>query len=285
MKYVFLNGRQVPEADALISVQDRGFRYGDGVFETIPVHDGIPYLWEYHRERLAGGLEALRIACDLQDMREHTLLLLKANGVTEGLLRIQISRGSGSRGYLPSLPASPPTIVIETSERPAPPPDAVTLWLSAVERIPPRALPTRHKLAQGLGSILARMEARDHGYFDALQLGEGGSVAEAGSANIFWRKDGTLFTPSLASGALAGVTRRRIIELSPYPVREGIWAMAHLKGADDVILTNAALGVIAVKKLQPEECSWPGTELARELNELRNQDIDGYTRQTSESLA
>jgi branched-chain amino acid aminotransferase len=285
MKYVVLNGRRVTETEALIPVSDRGFRFGDGVFETIPVHAGVPYLWEYHMERLAGGLEALHIRCDRSDMRPQALALLADNGVDEGLIRIQISRGTGSRGYLPSFPSPVPTVVMETMERAAPLVEAVTLWLSEREKTSPRALPTRYKLAQGLNSTLARMEAAANGHHDALQLGDGGAIAEAGSANIFWRKDGALYTPSLACGALAGVTRRRMLELSPYPIHEGAYGLSDLAAADAVVLTNATQGVAAVHRLLPAACSWASRALAHELNLLRSQDIKQYVRQARESLA
>lgn len=285
MKYVSLNATLVTEPEARIPVKDRGFRFGDGVFETLPVHDGVPYLWEYHMERLSSGLDALHIRCDTRDLRRQGLVLLEANGATNGLLRIQISRGSGSLGYLPSSPSSAPTVVIDTEKRPPAPSGAVTLWLSGFEKISLRALPTNHKLAQGLSSTLARMEAAVHGHHDALQLAEGGVIAEAAAANIFWRREGTLYTPSLACGVLAGITRRRLIELSPYPVREGAYDLREIAHADAVVLTNAAYGIVAVGRLLPAGYSWTSMALADELNVLRTQDIKQYTRQARELLA
>jgi branched-subunit amino acid aminotransferase/4-amino-4-deoxychorismate lyase len=285
MTHVYLNDALVEEAQALISVNDRGFRFGDGVFETIPVYGGLPYLWEYHIQRLAGGLDALRIHYSTENLLGAALLLLKANCVAEGLLRIQISRGTGSRGYLPVSPAPRPTLVLQTRERPAPAGEPATLWLSGYEKISARALPVQFKLAQGLNSILARMDALEHGCHDALQLSAEGYVSEAGAANIFWRKGRALHTPSLSCGALAGITRRRIIELSPSSAREGQYRLADLRAADAVILTNAATLATPVARLSPQANSWESAAFADEINAMINKDILQYTRRMRESLA
>jgi branched-chain amino acid aminotransferase len=284
MIYAHINGALIEEAHATVSVNDRGFRFGDGVFETIPVSNAMPYLWEYHEKRLIGGLESLKIPYNTQTLLAHALALISANKVSEGILRIQISRGSGSKGYLPSSSNPTPTLVMQTQKRPEPVETAI-LWLSAYEKISPRSLPTHYKLAQGLSSTLARMEASEHQCHDALQLAEGGMVSEASSANIFWRKDRVLYTPSLACGALAGVTRQRLIEIAPYRLQEGKYLLDDLIKADAVILTNASYGATAINALLPKNVHWDSSALAQEINALRNKDIEEYTSQLRESLA
>lgn len=282
--HVHINGALVEVEEASIAADDRGFRFGDGVFETIAVYGGIPYLWEYHMERLSGGLEALKIRCTIATLLPHVMSLLTANIVYDGIVRIQISRGVGSQGYLP-IPPQSPTLVMHTLARPVPLSQPVTLWLSAHEKISPKALPTRYKLAQGVSSTLARLEAAEHDCYDALQLGPGGIIAETSSANIFWRKDGTLYTPTLDSGALGGVTRRRSMELSPYPVREGAYTLYDLAGAEAAILTNASSGVIPIAALK-EHVSFPQSrELAEAMGALREADIRRDTAHLRESLA
>jgi len=285
MTYALVNGAFIEENTATISINDRGFRFGDGLFETIPVYDGLPYLWEYHMERLAGGLKALSISCDTRDLLQQALVLLKSNAVIHSLLRIQISRGVGSQGYLPAPGTLSPTIVMQTLDCPASPPSAVTLWLSSFQKPSTNSLPVRYKLAQGVNSMLARMEAADHNCFDALQPGEGNCVGEASSANIFWLREGRLHTPSLACGVLAGITRRRIIELSPHPISEGSYTLDDMAAADAVILTNASLGAVAVNSLLPLGKTWESTAFAATINTLRNRDIRKHTGQLRESLA
>jgi len=271
MAKLFINDVLTDEDAAFIPVDDRGFRFGDGVFETIPVHRGRPYLWQYHGERLEAGLKALSIACALQGLGAQVTQLLQENQVAQGLVRIAISRGVGSQGYLPAS-QSPPT-VIQTMQRPALPAQEASLWLSSLEKISPRALPTACKLAQGVNATLARMEASIQHCHEALQLNSEGFIAEASAANIFWLAGGKLYTPSLHSGALAGVTRRRMMELSPYPVEEGNYTLEHLKAAESVMLTNASLGIVPVQSLQPLGLKWENTGLAETFSTLRRQDI------------
>jgi branched-subunit amino acid aminotransferase/4-amino-4-deoxychorismate lyase len=281
--YAFVNGALVETAKATIPIGDRGFRFGDGIFETIPVYEGLPYLWEAHLARMTGGLAALHMDCNTDTLLNQALKLLKANTLHRGLLRIQISRGEGSRGYLPT--GSIPTVIIETLAAPAAPLEPVSLRLSSLRKISPNALPTHFKLAQGLSSTLARMEAAEHGAYDALLLSETGHVSETSSANIFWRTNGRLYTPSLDTGALAGVTRQRIIDRFFGPVEEGRFTLESLQNAEAVVLTNAGLGAIAACEVVSAAAFAHSTSLADEINAMRNSDIAQYIAQLRESLA
>ncbi|MBV8939250.1 MAG: aminotransferase class IV, partial [Alphaproteobacteria bacterium] len=98
---VYLNDRFVPAGEASVSVQDRGFRFGDGVFETIALRRGEPYQWAFHMQRLEAGLAALRISFNTAPLLGICTELLARNGAESGLLRIAVSRGVGSQGYLP----------------------------------------------------------------------------------------------------------------------------------------------------------------------------------------
>ena len=250
-RFTCLNGSFVLAHRAAVAVADRGFRFGDGVFETIRVARGVPLYWDAHMERLAGGLRALRIELDITTLEPHARKLLHKNEGVEGFLRIAISRGAGSRGYAPHPPGMPASWAIEwTAQGHAAPPPA-TLHLSSIARIPPQCLPTGSKLAQGLNSTLAIMEAKGHHADEALQLATDGAIAEASGANIFWLKGGTLFTPTLETGCLAGITRENLLRLSPLPtriVREGLSA---LNEAEAVMLTNSRVGVWPVASLDP----------------------------------
>jgi branched-subunit amino acid aminotransferase/4-amino-4-deoxychorismate lyase len=270
MPKILINSQFFEHKEALIHVEERGFRFGDGVFETIGIYGGLPYLWHYHQERLEAGLRALRITFDTHALLLQAMGLLVANRVKEGLLRISISRGVGSRGYLPLQ--SIPTLVMETLPYAQAPKEAM-LWLSSYEKISPRALPTHCKLAQGLNSTLARMEATENNCYDALQRSMHGHIAETSSANIFWLTENVLFTPSLATGALGGTTRRRICELSLYKVEEGEYSVDALRSAEAVIITNAAVGIVAVSGLNPLGLEWQSDALAENFIELRKRDI------------
>lgn len=249
--FTCLNGRFVLAHRAAVSVADRGFRFGDGVFETLRVARGIPYQWDLHMARLMGGLAALSIIPPAVDLQEYARRLLVKNNAREGFLRISISRGSGSRGYAPYPPGMPASWVIEWIDGISAPSHPCRLWLARAAKIPPQCLPGEYKLAQGLNSTLALMEAHKNDCDEALQLSPEGMLSEAAGANIFWLKDMQLFTPALDSGCLAGTTREAVMRLSPLPVQVVRAGLSALEGAEAMFLTNCRVGIWPVAVLEP----------------------------------
>lgn len=273
MTYAIVNGGLHPVEEARVSIRDRGFRFGDGVFETIALHNGVPYQFAWHMARLSRGLEALKIGFDPATLQPLCRRLLHRNAARAGALRIQITRGEGSRGYLPEGGGAP-TVVIETSPPPPPPPESATLWLSGHRKISPRALPVSVKLCQGVNATLARLEAQSHGCFEALMLNERGQPCEAGSANLFWARENRLYTPPLSCGLLEGSTRAALLRLCE--VTEAETTLEELQQADALLLTASSYGVLAAGALQPQGHHWPDRALAlrlqRRLMEDREQD-------------
>lgn len=256
----------------MVSVRDRGFRFGDGVFETIRVAGGSLYQWNLHCQRLKEGLRALHIPLEIDQLEGKALELLKKNGFTEGFLRIAISRGQGSVGYLPAIDGAP-TLVMETVA-PAPRIETpVSLWLSQYRKIPGQCLPAGVKTMQGLQSTLARMEAKENSCFEALLLDMHGHICEGSSGNIFWRVGETLYTPSLTTGALPGTMRAAVIRLSPYPVIQGEFTLDVLAQAEEVFLTNVAWVVVPVVRLLPVNDEWQEHLLADVLYEKVMEDM------------
>ncbi len=243
-----LNGSFVPTSEAKLPIADRGFRFGDGVFETMHVEGRVPYQWEVHLKRLRDGLKALRIPEPDVDWQASAKRLIQENAAGDGFLRLAISRGVGSRGYLPR-PDIRPNWVMEWLP-PSPAPDApATLYQTAITRPPLSALPVNYKLAQGVASTLALLDARDHGADEALMLSPEGFLCEAASANLFWIDGNELFTPSLKTGCLAGTTRAAMLRLSPRPVHEVIATADKLARADVLFLTNTRVGIWPVGQL------------------------------------
>jgi len=270
---VYLNGKFVAMADAVVSVQDRGFRFGDGLFETVGVYSGRPYLMDRHLERLSAGMEALRIpAVDYDSLPTAAMSLIQKNGLKDGILRIQVTRGKGSRGYMPK-DANSPTLVMETSELPAATQEPIRCWMSSWERISPKALPLAHKLTQGLNSTLALMEAEEKGFPNAIMVNAAGEIAEAANANLFFVKHGILHTPSLECGGLKGVIRQRLMELSTMAVREGRYTLDDMRLADAVFLTNSRSLVIPVIELQPHGHAWFSEAQGQHFLDLLKEDI------------
>lgn len=276
--YSCLNGQYLRAHRAAVAVSDRGFRFGDGVFETIRLESGVPYQWETHLARLAAGLAALRIPAPEVDWADAARRLMRKNKSGDGFLRLAVSRGAGSRGYLPHPPAMPATWLIEQLP-PLPAPDApCRLWLSARPRVPLPCLPVNAKLAQGVGSTLALMEAQDHACDEALQLTTSGLLCETASANLFWIQGGIVFTPSLDTGCLAGTTREALLRLSPAPTRMVAEEIAALESAEAVFVSNTRLGIWPVSSLQPMGWTWPTRHpLLAQLQQALTQDRADYT--------
>lgn len=251
---VFLNGRFVPEEQALVSAFDRGFLYGDGLFETLRVMNGVPLGWDAHWRRLANGAETLKLKLPFTSdfLRAQARELSRQNQLPEALLRLTLSRGVGQRGYSPRG-ADTPTLVMAL--HPAPPlGPAAPQWKlhTASLRVPTGDALSACKSANKLLHVLARAEAEAVGADDALLLNASGEVAETTSANIFWVEGDTLHTPPLTSGALPGVTRADVLGLcraQSIPAIATTADLPRLLRANGVFLTSSASGVVEVVAL------------------------------------
>lgn len=280
---ILINNEMVPENQAFISVKDRGFRLGDGVFETIPVYEGVPYQWELHENRLKQGLMATRINFDVSGLKNICGKLLNQNKLANCILRIAITRGEGGKGYLP--PENPcPNIVIETLPMAEKIINPVSLWLSSVRKIPPYSLPVHVKTMQGLNSTLARMEAMDNNCFESLMLGQDDYITECSSANIFWIKGDMIFTPSLESGILPGITRDAIIRIAPYKINEGKFKVKDLENAEEVFITNSAWRIVKINELKPLNFKWKTGRVTGAIQELLESDIKKYVSSQKSAL-
>lgn len=269
--HLLVNSALTPIQDAKISVAERGFRFGDGLFETIAVHDGKPYQWHFHMDRLKAGLAAIRIDYTLDSLEFDCQKLLDTNKITDGFLRIYISRGQGGQGYLPDANATP-LIIVETIPYTFTMFDACTIWLSSYQKIAPQALPVQYKIAQGMQSTLAMMEAADNQCQDALMLNANGFITESTCGNICWLKDNVLYTPSTDCGMLNGSSLSALIRLSPWEVREGAYTMDDLKTADAAIITNCRLKALPVAQLKPVSFEWNSQFFAQKCYDLLMED-------------
>jgi len=249
--HVFLNGRFIPEAQAVVPITDRGFLYGDGLFETMRVSNGSPRFWNRHFTRLRRGADHLKIQLPwpADELRKFALKLIHQNALPDGVLRLTLTRGSGSRGYSPGG-AENPTLAMTLHPLPqAPQPlKLATASLRVPANDPLAWLKTASKLLQ----VLARAEAEARGADEALLLNTEGNVAEAAASNLFWLADGAVCTPPVSDGALAGVTREVLLEICRarnIPTRELHLRPEELRRADGVFLTNSVSGIVPVLEL------------------------------------
>lgn len=251
---VFLNGRFVPEAQAVVSVFDRAFLYGDGLFETMRVTRGQPFRWWQHMERLRAGGDFLgiKIPFTCKALERFAGKLVAENQMPEALLRLTVSRGVGLRGYSPRG-ATTPALVMTLHPLPEGPiPDAGWKLRTASFRLPAGEKLAQFKTANKLAQVLARAEADAVGADEAVLLNTEGFVVEGASSNLFWVEHGTICTPPLASGILAGVTRAATVELCAQLSLP--WAERHitpdaLRRAEGVFVTLSSYGIVPAAEL------------------------------------
>lgn len=251
-----LDGVLQPAREARVSVFDRGFLYGDGVFEVLRTHRGEPFAFEEHLGRMQRAAQQLGLpwaappARWLSEARDAT----RALGSPEAVLRFVLTRGPAPPGLDVSLARTPTRLVLAQAFR-APPTELYTRGVAvAVLR---SALGLRPfgtagaKSCNYLGSILALRWAREErGAYEVFHVDPAtGCVTEAASASVFAWLDGELRTPSLEAGQLAGITRARALDAAAslgWSVREGPLREAELWSAEELFLTSAVREVIPV---------------------------------------
>jgi len=252
---VFLNGRFVPEEKAVISVFDRGFLYGDGLFETIRIVNGKPFRWREHIERMRAGAEFLKIKLPYgaNQLRRIAGELVARNKMPDSILRVNFSRGTGPVGYSPRN-ADKSTLVMSLRAGPRFNQKNPQLWKLIISsfRLGANDPLTRIKTSNKLPQILARAQADDAGADEALLLNTDGYVAEGTSSNVFWVKRGAIYTPPLESGILPGVTRTVVFEIARklrVPIREKNGRVWDLAQSDGVFLSLSSWGIVEVNSL------------------------------------
>ena len=254
---IYMTGKLVEESEAMISVFDHGLLYGDGVFEGIRVYNNRVFLLKEHIDRLFNSAKA--IALEIPISKEELVTAVadtcKANELENGYVRLIVTRGKGSLGLNPYL-CKDPEIIIIAAEIQLYPKDLYENGLKIVTvgtvRNHPEAINPRIKSLNYLNNVLAKIEAINAGCMECIMLNHKGEVAEASGDNIFTIKDGKLYTPSIYSGALEGLTRNKVISLAEslgYSVNEVSMQRYDLYTADEVFLTGTAAEIISVVEI------------------------------------
>lgn len=254
--YFYINGDFVEDKDAKVSIFDRGFLYGDGVFETLRAYNGKVFRLREHIERLWAGAQYLKITpCDKIDGLERVITdLLRLNQLSDAYIRVTITRGMATRG-IDIDPDTSPTVIVFARKLQQMEQElynnGIRLILS--ERTNHRA-PDEYNLKSinFLNNILAKYEATKKGAFDAIMLNKDGYVTEGSICNIFFVKDRVVCTPSLSSGVLRGVTREVIKEISyevGFGIREKEFTLEELINSDEAFVTNTLVEVLPVKEI------------------------------------
>jgi branched-chain amino acid aminotransferase len=273
---VWMDGKIVDGSEARVPVTDHGLLYGDGIFEGIRVAAGRIFRLDQHLARLAFGAKALalHLPYELNVIREAIVHTVRALGERKAYIRLLITRGQGPLGVDPTSCARANCICIASTitlfsqaqrER------GLDLITSSYRRPTADILDVRVKSLNYLGSVLAKLEAKQHQADDALMLNSRGHLTEAAVANVFALRAGQLFTPPPTDGCLEGINRRAVMEIAASEglrVAEQSIGRSDLFMAEEVFLTGTGAGVIGVRSLDCRtigsgQCGPETTKLAR----------------------
>ena len=254
---VYVSGKLVPKEDAKVSVYDHGLLYGDGVFEGIRVYGGRVFLHEEHIARLYESANAIRLQVPMQpaDLMRAVEQTVKANGISDGYVRLVVTRGAGALGLDIRRTSDPQVIVIADTISLYPQElyeNGLKLITASTIRNHPMALSPRVKSLNYLNNILAKIEGTDAGTLETLMLNHKGEVSEGTGDNVFIVKRGVLKTPPADAGILEGITRGAVLRLAReagLPVEETALIRHDLYVADECFLTGTAAEVIPVVSL------------------------------------
>jgi branched-chain amino acid aminotransferase len=255
---VFLNGNFLPEAEAVISINDRGFMLGDGLFETMRVVNGRPFRVAQHLERMTRGLDFIKIKLPFtpKQLQKFAAQLIERNQLPDSILRVTISRGTGTRGY--SLKNSgPPTVAMTLSPLPATNPDEPLQWslVTSPFRVPASDALSSFKTSSKILNILARAEAEERGADEALLLNTNGEAAETAGGNMFWVYRERICTVPTGRGVLPGITRAVVLEICQslgFETNKRVVKPEMLRNAEGIFITTSALGIVPVVSFDGE---------------------------------
>lgn len=254
---IWLDGKLVEQEEAKISVFDHGLLYGDGVFEGIRVYDGRIFEMDAHIKRLYESARAIRLPIQLSrsELADAMQKTVEANGITNGYIRLLVTRGVGTLGLNPFVCKNSSIIIIADNIQLYPEElyeKGMKIISATTVRNHTLAIPPQVKSLNYLNNILAKIEALDSNAPEAIMYNHEGFVAEATGDNVFIVKDGIVYTPPAEAGALGGITRRIVINLAQEEnirVVETNLTRFDLYVCDEFFLTGTAAEVIGIVEI------------------------------------
>ncbi len=252
----YVNGRFMPLGEAVISIEDRGFQFADGVYEVVATYRGQPYAIDEHMRRLQRSLDEIRIDYDVEPLPPLVEEGIKRSAFDEALVYIQVTRGVAPRHH--EFPAVSPTPTVVMTVKQLQRPDPI-LHENGVSVISTRDLRWKRcdiKSIALLPNILAKQLAYEAGAYEALLIDDAGHVTEGSSTSSFLVKGGVVYTTPAGSRILPSITRRVLVELIQklnIPLQEANSTLDDYRSADEVFLagtTTEAMPVVAIDDTQ-----------------------------------
>jgi len=261
--YIFINGSFITESKARISVEDAGFLYGDGVFESIRSYYGNPFKLEEHLDRLFSSLEFLKynLHFDKAYIKSAIFELLLKNRLSQedAYIKIIITRSKYGQRFHYDFKIKPDLIIIAkkmlhySDEYYI---NGVKIISSDLKRSAKGNDLNKYKLLNYFENIYVRNEAYSKQCFEGIFTTGDGLILECSMSNIFYVKNGKIFTPPLDQDILPGITRQAIINLckeNDLKISESIVSYAEIVKADEVFLTNSLMEIMPVKEIDNYE--------------------------------
>jgi branched-chain amino acid aminotransferase len=248
MEIIFFNNNYFPSDAAVLTVNDRGFLLGDGIFETLRIYSGRVLFLEQHWKRLASSADFMGILLpvSLDDVANIIAELIEKNQLCgkNASARITLTRGPAPRGISISS-HSDPSLLITVHPLVLREQESWTAIISSLLRNEKSPL-SKIKSLNYLDNILARREAEKVGANEALLLNTEGNLCEASTANLFVVKEGTIYTPPIEDGALPGITRHIVLDLSKklgFVVKISSIRVSDLETMEEAFVTNSLIGI------------------------------------------
>jgi D-alanine transaminase len=268
---VFLNGEYLPIADARIPVLDRGFIFGDGIYDVAPVYGGVPFRWPQHLARLRRNLDKIRIQNPYDDAGWAAIVteLIGRHPWPDQFVYFQVTRGAPAKREHAFPTGIKPTVFVMTNELVKPSATVIEQGVAAITLPDERWLHCDIKSTSLLGNVLARQAAADAGAFECVQFRDGW-MTEGSSSNLWLVKDGKLLAPPRDNLILEGI-RYSLMEILakrcnlPFEVRR--ISREEVLAADELLVTSATKEILAATRLdgQPVGEGRPGPVFRRML--------------------
>ncbi len=250
--FVYLNGKIVNEEEAVISIFDHGFMYGLGLFETLRVYQGHPFLLQDHLLRLRKGLSELKIKWEVTDQQIIKVIqeILRKNQLQDAYIRINVSAGPNELGLSTDFYQTPTTIIY-IKPIPQMVKEKKGVFLKTHRNTPEGSY--RLKSHHYLNNILGKQELGQAPDVEGIFLTKEGYVAEGIVSNLFWVKDQVVYTPTLETGILNGITRQLVFKLlneENITYKEGFYSKSDLLSSTEVFITNSIQEIIPIIEIE-----------------------------------
>lgn len=284
-----MNDGLVRMAEARVSIFDHGFLYGDGIYETMRVYDGVVFMLEEHLKRLrhSASMISLELPKTPGGLKSAIYETLEANGFRDAYLRLAVTRGEGPIGLDPALCKRPTLVIYCDKLKPYPQSfkeHGIKLITAKTRRNCKEALDPQIKSLNFLNNILAKAESVRAGADEAVMLNIEGHVAEGTTSNIFFVQNGALCTPAAECGILKGITRDVAISLAErlhMKLSEGEFTQSQLSSASEAFITSSIMEIMPVGEIDGVRLD-PGN-VTKTLMAEYAKEVQAYVKETKAS--